>query len=104
LNNNRFDTKDIPVDGAYSQTKFSVNPSRIMLSSTTPNQVGRLNTMISMDFNGELDRPEPRLRVVYGELINEDLDIGLLAGQTYATMLDLRAVPETLDFPGPAGL
>ena len=36
LNNNRFDTKDTPVDGASSQTKFSVNPSRIMLSSTTP--------------------------------------------------------------------
>jgi hypothetical protein len=29
LNNNRFDTKDIPVDGASSQAKFSVNPNRI---------------------------------------------------------------------------
>jgi hypothetical protein len=104
FNNNRFDTKDIPVDGASSQTKFNVNPSRIMLSSTTPIQAGQLNTMISMDFNGENDRPEPRLRVVYGEYINYDLDIGLLAGQTYTTMLDLRAVPETLDFAGPAGL
>jgi hypothetical protein len=56
LNNNRFDTKEIPVDGAPSQTKFNVNPSRIMLSSTTPIQVGQLNTMISMDFNGENDR------------------------------------------------
>jgi hypothetical protein len=104
FDNNRFDTKDIPVDGASSQTKFNVNPSRIMISSTTPIQVGQLNTMISMDFNGENDRPEPRLRVVYGEYINDDLDIGLLAGQTYTTMLDLRAVPETLDFAGPAGL
>ena len=104
LDNNRFDTATIPVDGAPSQTKFSVNPSQIRISSTTPVSEGRLNTMVSMDFNGEVDKPEPRLRVVYGEFVSDDLGFGILAGQTYSTMLDLRAVPETLDFAGPAGL
>jgi hypothetical protein len=104
LNNNRFDTATIPVDGAPSQTKFNVNPTQVRISSTTPVPEGRLNTMISMDFNGQLDRPEPRLRIAYGEFVSDDLGFGLLGGQAYATMLDLRAVPETLDFAGPAAL
>ena len=104
LNNNRFDTATIPVEGAPSQTKFSVNPSQIQLSSTTTVPEGRLNTMISMDFNGQLDRPDPRLRIAYGEYVSDKKGLGVLAGQAYGTMLDLRAVPETLDFAGPAGL
>ena len=104
LNNNRFDTATILVNGAPSQTKFNVNPTQIALSSTTPVQKGRLNTMISMDFNGQLDRPEPRLRIAYGEFVSGDWGLGILGGQAYVTMFDLRAVPETLDFAGPAGL
>lgn len=104
LDNNRFDTATIPVDGAPSQTKFNVNPSQLRISSQTPVPAGRLNTMISMDFNGEVDKPDPRLRVAYGEFVSDELGLGVLAGQTYSTMLDLRAVPETLDFAGPAGL
>lgn len=104
LNNNRFDTATIPVDGAPSQTKFSVNPSQIQLSSATAVAKGAVNTMISMDFNGQVDKPEPRLRVAYGEFINSDSGFSVLGGQAYATMLDLRAVPETLDFAGPASL
>ena len=103
LNNNEFDTAGIPVDGAPSQTLFSVNPTRLAVSSQTRTPVGRLNTMFSMDFNGELDRPDPRLRVAYGEWINDESDYALLAGQTFGTMLDLRSVPETLDFAGPTG-
>jgi hypothetical protein len=103
LDNNEFDTFGIPVDGAPSQTKFSVNPSRLGVSSKTQLGFGRLNTLVSMDFNGELDKPDPRLREAYGELINDDLDFAVLAGQTYATMLDLKSVPETLDFAGPTG-
>jgi hypothetical protein len=102
--NNRFDTAEIPVDGAPSQTKFNVNPSQLRISSSTSVPEGQLNTMISMDFNGENDRPEPRLRIAYGEFVSGNLGLGLLAGQTYATMLDLRAVPETLDFAGPAAM
>jgi len=104
LNNNRFDTAFIPIDGAPSQTKFSVNPSQLAISSTTPVSNGRLNTMISMDFNGQIDKPEPRLRIAYGEFVSDALGLGVLGGQAYATMFDLGAAPETLDFAGPAGL
>jgi hypothetical protein len=104
LNNNRFDTATIPVNGGPSQTKFSVNPTQIQLSSATDVSRGQVNTMISMDFNGQLDRPEPRLRIAYGEFVSDDMGLGLLGGQAYATMLDMRAVPETLDFAGPAAM
>jgi hypothetical protein len=104
LDNNRFDTATIPVDGAPSQTKFSVNPTRFGISSATPVSDGRVNTMISMDFNGELDRPDPRLRIAYGEFVSADKGWGILAGQAYSTMNDLQAAPETLDFAGPAAL
>jgi len=104
LNNNRFDTASIPIDGGPSQTKFSVNPTQLAISSTMPVTDGRLNTMVSIDFNGELDSPEPRLRIAYGEYVSDMSGIGLLGGQAYATSLDLRAVPETLDFAMPAGL
>lgn len=103
-NNNRFDTAAIPVDGAPSQTKFNVNPTQIRLSSATRLSSGQLNTMISTDFNGKLDQPDPRLRVAYAEYVDDERGLGVLAGQTYGTMLDLRAVPETLDFAGPASL
>jgi hypothetical protein len=100
---NQFDTAFIPVDGTPSETKFNVNPTRIAFSSATAVPDGQLNTLISMDFNGQLGSPEPRLRLAYGELVNEDLGLAVLGGQTFATMADLRAVPETLDFAVPAG-
>jgi len=100
---NQFDTAFIPVEGAPSETKFNVNPSRIAVSSVTPVSDGQLNTMISMDFNGQVDHPDPRLRLAYGEFVNERLGFGVLGGQTFATMADLRAVPETVDFAVPAG-
>lgn len=100
---NQFDTAFIPVDDVPSETKFNINPSRIAFSSTTPVSSGQLNTMISMDFNGQVDSPDPRLRLAYGEYVNEDLGLGVLGGQTFATMADMRAVPETVDFAVPAG-
>jgi len=103
LDNCEFDTIGIPVAGAPSQTKFCVNPSRLVITSKSGIPAGRLNTVLSMDFNGELDTAEPRLRVAYGEWINDELDFALLGGQTFGTMLDLKSVPETLDFAGPTG-
>ena len=104
MDNNEFDTALIDVDGAPSQTKFNVNPSRLEFSAARTIPEGQLNTFISMDFNGELDQPDPRLRMVYGEWVNEDRGLAVLAGQTWNTMLDLRAVPETLDFASTAAL
>ncbi len=103
LDDNEFDTARIPVDGSPSQTKFNVNPSRLEISSKTDIPGGKLNTFFSMDLNGQLDSPDPRLREAYGEIIVENWAAALLAGQAFATMLDLKAAPETLDFAGPAG-
>jgi hypothetical protein len=100
---NQFDTAFIPVDGAPSETKFNVNPTRLAFSSATRVSDGQLNTLISIDLNGQVDRPDPRLRLAYGEFVNDSLGLGVLAGQTFATMADLRAVPETVDFAVPAG-
>lgn len=104
IDDNEFDTKDIPVDGSPSQTKFSVNPTRLEVSSKTPTSAGRVNTFISVDFNGESNAADLRMRQAYGELSNENLGASLLAGQAWATMVDLKAFPETLDMAGPAGL
>ena len=104
MDNNEFDTAKIDVDGAPSQTKFNVNPTRLEVSAAMPVPEGQVNAFISMDFNGELDQPEPRLRMAYGEWVNENLGVAVLAGQAYNTMLDLQAIPETLDFAGPAAL
>ncbi len=103
LDNNEFDTFDIPVDDEPSQTKFSVNPSRIGIDSATPLGWGRLNTLVSLDLNGVLNEPDWRLRQAYGEIINDEKDFAFLLGQTFSTSLDLRAVPETMDFAGPTG-
>ncbi len=104
IDNNRFDTATIPVDGGPSQTKFNVNPSQLAISTLTPVTQGQLNTWLSLDLNGQLDRPEPRLRIAFGEYVNHAGGWAILGGQTYSTMLDLRAIPETLDFALPAGL
>lgn len=104
INNNRFDTATIPVDGGASQTKFNVNPTQFAVSSVTPVDRGELNTWFSIDLNGQLTSPEPRLRIAFAEYVDQPLGLGILVGQTYSTMLDMRAVPETLDFALPAGL
>lgn len=101
LNNNEFDTAGIPVDGAPSQTLFSVNPTRLAVSSQTRTPAGRLNTMFSMDFNGELDRPDPRLRVAYGEWINDESDYALLQGKPSGRCLTSGPCLRLSISPGP---
>ena len=100
---NQFDTAFIPVDGAPSETKFNVNPSRIFITSLTPVPGGQLNTLFSIDMNDNVNTPEPRLRLAYGEYVNKGLGLAVVAGQSVATMTDLQAVPEVVDFAVPAG-
>jgi hypothetical protein len=101
---NQWNTASIPVDGAPPETKFNINPSRFVISSVTdyPGN-SHLNTLISVDFNGQETVPEPRLRLAWAEYVNEDLGIGVIGGQAFPTMVDLRAVPEMLDFAIPVG-
>jgi hypothetical protein len=103
LDSNEFDAFLIPVDGAPSDTRYSVNPSRLGFSSRSATGWGVINTHASMDLNGDLAEAEWRLRQFYGEIINDDKDYAFLVGQAYATALDLKSVPETLDFAGPSG-
>ena len=103
LDSSEFDTFLIDVDDSDPRTTFSVNPSRFGFSSETNLGWGRINTLLTIDFNGKLDKADPRLRQAYGEFIHDELDFALLAGQAYTTGLDLKAVPETLDFAGPSG-
>jgi hypothetical protein len=104
IDNNQFETSDISVDGAPSQTKFSVNPTRVEASSATPTSTGQVNSFISMDFNGEPDKAALQLRMAYGEWVNQRRGFSVLAGQTWNTMLDLKALGETLDIAGPAAM
>ena len=100
---NQFNTASIPVDGAPPETKFNVNPSRFVISSVTElSGHSQLNTLISTDFNGQEEVPEPRLRLAWIEYVNEALGIGVIGGQAFPTIVDLRAVPEVLDFAIPA--
>jgi hypothetical protein len=101
---NQWNTASIPVDGAPPETKFNINPSRFVISSATeyPGN-SQLNTLLSVDFNGQETVPEPRLRLAWAEYVNEDLGIGVIGGQAFPTLVDLRAVPEMLDFAIPVG-
>jgi len=101
---NQWNTASIPVDGAPSETKFNINPSRFVISSVTGlADNSRFNTLLSVDFNGQETVPEPRLRLAWVEYVNEELGIGVIGGQAFPTLVDLRAVPEMLDFAIPVG-
>jgi hypothetical protein len=104
IDNVEWVTGKIPVEGSDSATHYSVSMSRIEVSSETPSQWGQLNTFIGMDFfgNGQPNSPDFRLRQAYGELGFKDLGLSVLAGQDFATMIDLKAFPETLEYLGPA--
>ena len=69
---NQWNTASIPVDGAPSETKFNVNPSRFVISSVTeyPGN-SQLNTLLSVDLKGQETVPELRLRLAWVEYVNE---------------------------------
>ncbi len=90
-------------EGSDGQTSFSVNPTRLYVETRTPVKQGRLTTFLSMDFFGDSTStgPDLRLRQAYGELTNILFGGDLLVGQTWSTLADLEAWPNTLDFEGP---
>jgi len=105
IDNNEFFPSLIPVDGAPSQTWFNPNFSRLELSSATPVEWGRVNTFFEVDFNQDptSHTPELRLRHAYGEVGHAGWKTALLVGQAWSSSVDLKAVPETLDYAGPVG-
>ena len=94
-----------PTAGANerNQIKLHARQSRLFAKTSTPSAWGELGTYVEFDLFGASGNESVsnshnlRLRHAYGTLG------GLLAGQTWTTLSDPAAYPETLDFGGPAG-
>jgi hypothetical protein len=94
----------IPLDSAdtSSKTTFTGKQSRLFAETRTPTSWGDLKVHIEGDFYGQGGNQKVsnsstwRLRHAYGELGN------LMAGQNWSTFMNVGALPETIDFGGPA--
>ncbi len=81
---------------------FHARQSRLGIKTSTPTAWGKLKTRFEGDFFGTGGNQTVsnsygfRLRHAYGQLGN------LLAGQTWSTFMNAGALPETIDFGGPA--
>jgi len=98
----------IPINGddkEEDQITFHARQSRFWLKSFTPTDWGDLNTYLEMDFfafqspgNERVSNSySPRLRHAFGSLGP------FLAGQTWTTFMNVKALPELNDFGGPVG-
>ncbi|MGE5169910.1 MAG: DcaP family trimeric outer membrane transporter [Rudaea sp.] len=104
----QLDPSSIPVGPAAgqherNQVKFGARETRLFVKTNTPTAFGDLDTHVEFDFYGA-DGNESvsnshglRLRHAYAKLGK------FLAGQTWTTFMNPGALPETLDFGGPAG-
>lgn len=89
----------ILLDGDDSgQRKFSMHArqTRLRFDSLTPTKIGGLKTRIETDFYGGGNAL--RLRHAYATLG------GVLAGQTWTTLMDENTYADTIDFEGPVGV
>jgi hypothetical protein len=92
-------------DNEQDQITFHARQSRFWLKSYTPTEWGDLNTYLEMDFfafqapgNERVSNSyAPRLRHAFGSLGP------FLAGQTWTTFMNVKALPELNDFGGPVG-
>lgn len=83
------------------QTVLHARQTRFNVGTTTDTTYGKLNTFFEGDFFGtgtSANTADFRVRHAFGELGR------LLAGQTWSTFVITGAVPETLDFGGPAAM
>jgi len=87
-----------------SQLKLHARQSRLFGKTTTPTAWGELKTYVEGDFFGAPGTETTsnsnglRVRHAYGSLGH------LLAGQTWTTLSDVAAYPETVDFGGAVGV
>lgn len=106
--------QSVPVDGASTgsdaqgsadgQTHFHARETRLALTSEHPMAFGgSAKAHVEVDFfgspGGEIfqNSNEPRVRHAFFDWN------GILAGQTWSNFMPLVALPQTLDFHGPAG-
>ncbi len=92
----RFTPGSIPVPAdpgdLENQANLTTRQSRLNLDMRRDSRLGPLRAFIEGDFAGEGDTN--RLRHAYGQLGK------VLAGQTWSTMVDIKATPEDIDFEG----
>jgi hypothetical protein len=105
----------VPVEPAsgnadsYNSTNFSAKSSRFFFTTATKTDAGLVSTRIELDFMLSNQGDErisnswsSRLRHAF---VNWDYssDGSILAGQTWSTFFNVAALPDLLDFVGPAG-
>jgi hypothetical protein len=92
----RFTPGSIPVpadpNDLENQANLTTRQSRLNVDVRRNSGLGPLRAFIEGDFAGEGDTY--RLRHAYGQLGK------VLAGQTWSTMVDIKATPEDIDFEG----
>lgn len=100
----------VPI-GGDSGSKFDMHAkqSRFNIKSTTDTDAGTVNGFIEIDFqlSGQGDERisnsnAPRVRQAFLSWDYSDTS-SLLAGQTWSTFFNVAALPNTVDFVGPAG-
>jgi len=78
-------------------TNLSVAPSRLSIELRNNTKMGPLRIYYENDFNnGPNATPSFRLRHFYGQWLN------VLVGQTWSAWKDVDAIPDTVDYAGPA--
>lgn len=106
----------VPIDAA-GQTNHHLNAreSRLWFRTSTPSRYGNIDTHVEFDFLGfdsnlgsevATNASSMRLRHAFGtwNIVFGGASQGaLLAGQTWATIMDLDALPDIIDFGSPAG-
>lgn len=94
---------------SYNSTNFSAKTSRFFFTTATDTEAGLIATRVELDFMLSNQGDErisnswsPRLRHAF---VNWEYEKGssLLAGQSWTTFFNVAALPNLLDFVGPAG-
>ncbi len=94
---------------SYNSTNFSAKQSRFFFTTATKTDAGLVSTRVELDFILSSQGDErvsnswsSRLRHAF---VNWEYDQGdsLLAGQSWTTFFNVAALPNLLDFVGPAG-
>jgi hypothetical protein len=93
-----------------AQTTLGAQQSRINLETRTATSLGEVKTFVEGDFygsnaaNANTSGYGFEVRHAYGTLGSSASETGqILAGQTWSNFMDTAAMPETMDYIGPAG-
>lgn len=97
LGNTTFGLVAVEDDDQGEFFNATAQQTRLGFRTTTPTDLGALETQIEIDFYGDSDY-EPRVRHANVELA------GFLVGKAWTTFMPIGSYPGTLDFQGVAGI